>query len=401
MPQKMGAAGRRIIPLRLHSQLAGFPLYNNFGVARAIGGPTLLYISHKIECCIQRSFMSTATPPSPSNRIHVLGVGNLGRLFAHALAKAESPPPITLLLHRASLIKEWEQAGRRIQVTTNDSPDQTGAFDIELATPEGPQDVIDNLIVTTKATKTVQALSTIKHRLTSNSTILLAQNGMGTAEELSEAVFRDSSKRPSYLACVTSHGVYSEGPFRSVHAGQASVAIGRIAQSTAPQYLIDRIVQAPVLSAREVSPPELLLLQLEKLVVNAMINPLTVIFNCRNGELFNRGAIVRIMRLLLQEASKVLRSLPELQDESTTMSRFSEGALERIILDVADKTAKNTSSMLQDVRAGRETEIEYINGYLVERGKLAGVDCKVNEKLVMMVKEGTVITVDEASEYFP
>jgi 2-dehydropantoate 2-reductase len=345
--------------------------------------------------------MSTSTPHSPSGRIHILGVGNLGRLFAHALAKAESTTPITLLLHRASLVQEWEQAGRRIQVTTDGVLDQTGIFDVELASPEGPQDIIDNLIVTTKAIKTVPALAATKHRLTSNSTILLTQNGMGTAEELTEEVFRDASTRPNYLACVTSHGVYSQGPFRSVHAGLASVAIGRVAQSTAPQYLIDKVVEAPVLSAREVTPPELLLLQLQKLVVNAMINPLTVIFNCRNGELFNRDAIMRIMRLLLQEASQVIETLPELQGDPTAASRFSEHTLMSVVLDVAEKTAKNTSSMLQDVRAGRDTEIDYINGYIVKRGRSAGVNCKNNEKLVQMVKEGKVITVEEASEYFP
>jgi len=357
--------------------------------------------SQRIGRSSQYSTMSTATPRSPSGRIHILGLGNLGRLFAHALAKVENAPPITLLLHRASLADEWEKVGRRIEITTDGVPDRTGPFDVELVSPQGSQHIIDNLIVATKTTKTIPAVSAIKHRLTSDSTILFTQNGMGTVEELTKALFEDPSTRPNYLACVTSHGVYSQGPFRSVHAGRASVTIGRVAHSKAPQYLIDKIVQAPVLSAREVTPSELLRLQFEKLVVNAMINPLTAVFNCRNGELFNRTAIVRIMRLLLRETCQVLLSLPELRDDPTTPSRFSTQNLETVVLDVAEKTAMNTSSMLQDVRAGRETEIDYINGYIVKRGREAGIDCRNNEKLVQMVKEGIVITVDEASQYFP
>ena len=345
--------------------------------------------------------MSTTAPHSPSNRIHILGLGNLGRLFAHALAKADSTAPITLLLHRATLVEEWEQAERRIEITTDGIVDRTGIFDVELVSSEGPQTVIDNLIVATKAIKTTAALSAIKHRLTPDSTILLTQNGMGTVDELDKKVFKDPSSRPNYLASVTSHGVYSQGPFRSVHAGLADVTIGRVAQSAARQYLIDKIVQAPVLSAREVTPRELLFLQLQKLVVNAMINPLTVIFSCRNGELFNRVPILRVMHNLLREASAVIQSLPELQNDPTSKQRFSEQNLESIVLDIAEKTAKNTSSMLQDVRAGRSTEIDYINGYIVTRGRQGGVDCTNNERLVRMVKEGKVIAENEAFEYFP
>ena len=345
--------------------------------------------------------MSTTGPHSPSNRIHILGLGNLGRLYAHALAKADSTTPITLLLHRASLVEEWERAERRIEVTTDGIPDRTGTFDVELVSSEGPQAIIDNLIVATKAIKTTVALSAIIDRLTPDSTILLTQNGMGTVDELDEKVFIDPFTRPKYLASVTSHGVYSQGPFRSVHAGLADVSIGRVAQSTAPQYLIDKIVQAPVLSAREVTPRELLFQQLQKLVVNAMINPLTVIFSCRNGELFNRAPIMQVMRKLLREASHAIQSLPELQNDPTSKQRFSEQNLESIVLDVAKKTAKNTSSMLQDVRAGRSTEIDYINGYIVTRGKQGGIDCTNNERLVRMVKEGKVIAEKEALEYFP
>jgi 2-dehydropantoate 2-reductase len=132
-----------------------------------------------------------------------------------------------------------------------------------------------------------------------------------------------------------------------------------------------------------------------------MINPLTAIFNCKNGELFTRGPIIRVMRLLLSEASQVILSLPKLRDDQTTESRFSMESLEEVVLNVAAKTAKNTSSMLQDVRAGKATEIEYINGYIVKRGREMGVDVRFNERLVEMVKEKRVISVDGTEEVFP
>jgi len=106
------------------------------------------------------------------------------------------------------------------------------------------------------------------------------------------------------------------------------------------------------------------------------------------------------MRLLLAEASQVIQLMSELHNDPETASRFSTQKLETIVLDVAEKTAKNTSSMLQDVRAGRATEIDYINGYIVKRGKEQGVDCEINEKLVRLVKEGKVIGAEDIKSEF-
>lgn len=336
---------------------------------------------------------------SGTGRIHVLGLGNLGRLFAHELAIQPSPPPITLLLHRPGLLEEWDEARRKIEITTEGVVSSSSNYDVELVSRQPRQDeIIENLIVATKTLNTVKALSSIKHRLTYNSTVLFTQNGMGTMEEVTNALFPYASSRPHYLASVTSHGVYTLRPFRSVHAGLANVTIGRALfpgqldtnHSSKSKYLIDRIVNSPGLAAKEVDPKELTRLQLEKLVINAMINPLTVIFDCKNGELFDRGSIVHLMRLLLAEASQVIASLPELHDDPETASRFSTQKLQSIVLNVVEKTAKNTSSMLQDRRAGRPTEIDYINGYIVKRGKELGVECKVNEKLIELVKEGAL-----------
>lgn len=345
-----------------------------------------------------------------SDRIHILGVGNIGRLFAHALAKEKNPPPITLLLHRKSLLEEWGEAGQEIQITTDGIPDRSSGYDTELIPSPGqiPQeaDIIKNLIVPTKTIHTLPALTSIKSRLSSESTILFAQNGMGTIEQVTQRLFPDPCSRPHYLACITHHGVYSEGPFQSVHAGRANMTIGTVRgrgdNQEAPRYLLEKILQASLLSATEAAPDELFRLRVVKLVINAMINPLTVIFNRRNGELFNQGPILKVMRALLVEASQVIQSLPELRDDpDATASRFSPQNLELRVLEAADKTAKNTSSMLQDVRAGRETEIDYINGWVLKSGAELGVDCEVNEMVVKMVKGNTIIAADDAEKYFP
>jgi len=92
------------------------------------------------------------------------------------------------------------------------------------------------------------------------------------------------------------------------------------------------------------------------------------------------------MRLLLAEVSLVLQSLPELRNVPNVKTRFDTVRLERMVVSLAKATARNTSSMLQDVRVGRQTEIDYINGYIVRRGEELGIQCVMNYMLLHMIK---------------
>jgi len=83
--------------------------------------------------------------------------------------------------------------------------------------------------------------------------------------------------------------------------------------------------------------------------------------------------------------SLVFRSLPELSHIPDRQDRFSLQRLEERSKAVVQVTSENISSMLADTRSGRTTEIDYINGYIVRKGKEIGIDCKVNEMLVDMV----------------
>ncbi|KAM3078486.1 2-dehydropantoate 2-reductase (Ketopantoate reductase) (KPA reductase) (KPR) [Clarireedia jacksonii] len=334
--------------------------------------------------------------PVLSKRIYVLGIGNLGRLFAHALAMSPSPPPITLLFHRPTLHEEWVRDGRTIEIIHNGVSQKGGVFDAESIECAG---IISHLIVATKAQHTAKAIQSIKHRLHPSSTLLFLQNGMGTVEEVNEKVFQHLPERPNYLIGVTSHGVYSNGPFSSVLAGRATATIASIASSqingTArdstntenDNYLLHQVQQPEILNVKQVSHDQILQLQLEKLVMNAMINPLTVIFDCKNGELFKIEAATQYMEKLLAEASQIICSLPELAGRPEVKKRFATTRLKQIVLDIANVTAGNTSSMRQDVQAGKKTEIDYINGYIVKKGKEFGIKCPINEGLVEQIRE--------------
>jgi 2-dehydropantoate 2-reductase len=145
-----------------------------------------------------------------------------------------------------------------------------------------------------------------------------------------------------------------------------------------------------------------------KLVVNAAINPITAILGVRNGELIGSSPVHRMIVALASESSRVILSyLTSLHSDGASsatatanlarssnaagvskdvQAMFQPSALQAQILNVCSLTAPNASSMLVDVEAGRQTEIDYINGYLVALGQRMNIPTPVNEMLMLMLK---------------
>ena len=229
---------------------------------------------------------------------------------------------------------------------------------------------------------------------------------IGTMDEASAKIFCDPSTRPAYWAGICSAGVYSTSPFTIVHAGKGPLLLGPV--DARPQFhgqdltsssnpMAQRLSQASVLEATTLSSHAIKESQLQKLVVNAVINPLTAIFRCKNGQLLDNPTRLTIMRLLIEEIGPIVRTLLPSAPEM-----FSDQNLLEFVLSVARKTGANTSSMLQDIQAGRRTEIDYINGYVAAQGQALGLPYTRNSAVVSLVKEQQVVRDDEvSSRMFP
>ncbi|KAF2856485.1 6-phosphogluconate dehydrogenase C-terminal domain-like protein [Plenodomus tracheiphilus IPT5] len=308
---------------------------------------------------------------------------------------------------------------------------------------------ISSLIICSKAHQVLQGLSSVKHRLHKDSVVCFLHNGMGVVEEVNREIFPDPTTRPHYMLGVNSHSIKSipSDPFTATHTGFGAMSLGILpherdrnpdapylpsarftATSSKPiqpeppsdinpaypapssakftwtpteRYLLRTLLRTPVLSAAAFSPPDLLQMQLDKLAVDCIINPLTTMLDARNGSLLNNYALTRTLRLLLSEISLVIRSLPELQYIPNVAQRFDPGRLETIIVSVAHKTRDDLSSMLSDVRIGRQTDIEYVNGWIVKRGEELGIRCLMNYMMVQMVKGKRMVVQREIGEDVP
>ena len=342
--------------------------------------------------------------------IYLLGLGAVGKLVAHCLASLPNSPPITLLMRRLVDRRDWIDHGEAIELVKHGITESRQGFRLELnlatemdaSMKENKHHIIYNLIIAVKAPSTTSALLSIVHRLGPESTIVFLHNGMGVLEEVNEKVFPNIASRPHYMFGIVSHGVYSDSKFKVAHAGSGMMSLSIVPRTPFEQrrpgsdveslmapssrYLLRTLTRAPTLCALGLSPSDFMQLQFEKLAINAVINPLTAIFDCKNGELRYNHAIKRVIRLLLAEISLVFRSLPELKGLPNVQVRFSSQKLEYRIGEIVTSTAENRSSMLQDVTNGLRTEIDYINGYVIRRGEELGVRCTVNYTILQMLK---------------
>ena len=332
--------------------------------------------------------------PSPAHSIHVIGLGSIGSFVAHSLRSLPTPPPVTLLAHRPALYQEFASRGWKIglRLTEDGALQEKGGFNGELIGKTASSDPIHNLIVAVKASATVSALEPIKHRLGRHSTICLFQNGMGQIDDLNERIFPDASSRPTYMFGIMRHGVYMRSPTEAILAGaNGAASLGIVdndeqkSRRSQADFLMDILLRAPSLHCERLQWADLLQAQLFKLAANCVLNPLTAILDVRNGCIGDNQDLWSLQERLLKEISAVFQNLPELQSLPIDRDLFSVPSLKSVVSDTINKTAQNSSSMREDMRKGRHTEIEYINGWILRRGKELDIDCETNACLTQLV----------------
>ncbi|KAK4665515.1 2-dehydropantoate 2-reductase (Ketopantoate reductase) (KPA reductase) (KPR) [Podospora pseudopauciseta] len=336
--------------------------------------------------------------------IHILGVGNLGKYVAHALATHYPRLPVTLIFRKKDSYDKFVDGGRKItkwiDEHTQDSKSGFRAEWIGQSRPGSPH--ISNLIVATKGQQTLTPVGFLSPRLDRNSTVLLLQNGMGVKEELDSQIlaFRSPEHRPSYWAGVCSTGVFGRGdpsrpvcPFTFQVAGSGPLNIGPFSESQEieKQHPLRRALEKchPTLRTEFLDYEKIKLARLRKLVMNAVINPLTAVHRCPNGWL---RSLERFKALpdhpvtgitaeyrpssLVAEIGPIVRAVLDLPSGNPKLDEaWSDLALLREALLLADRTGENRSSMLQDVEGGRETEIDYICGWLIKKARELGLKC--------------------------
>ncbi|CAL1695056.1 unnamed protein product [Somion occarium] len=292
---------------------------------------------------------------------------------------------------------------------------------------------ITSLVVTTKAFSVAPSLRALLPRLSASSTIVLLQNGMGLYEELCTEVFPNPHNRPHIVVAVNNHGTWLKEYMHVVHAGIGNMklaimpdGLGRDFEASyrkagnhrtaklnlddiftsseedteggryySLRYTMQAFLGAEGLHASWLPLYDVQLAKLRKLVVNCVINPLTALLGCRNGEIFEHPSGHNLCHQICKEASAAFHAQWRSEQEAAVAagkesdSRFPDilttEALHAEVERIVKMTRMNLSSMLCDVRMARQTELKYLNGYLLGLGQKYNVSMPTNRTLISLM----------------
>ena len=292
-------------------------------------------------------------------RIAVLGAGSIGCLIAAKLVEAghdvlvhaRGEPGAVLALSGLNVSGVWDFQIQPNQWTV--SLDEAGIH-------PSLEKSFDQSIITCKAKDTAK-LAEIAAQIT-DGPVLSLQNGLGNHEILSRYVFENSA------VGVTTNAVKRISPGQIEWVGRGSIAVGG---PTGEQF-IETLSMLDAEYNHDVSS-----IIWNKLLINVAINPLAAICGVMNGELLSEPLLSQAESTML-EAANVARLLGvEVAEDHILIQNLHS---------VLDSTAENECSMLADVKAGRETEIDVLCGQVVARGEKLGVPTPLNSMLLSQIK---------------
>ncbi len=225
-------------------------------------------------------------------------------------------------------------------------------------------------IVLVKSRQTAQAAQTVRYVLAPDGVVLTLQNGLGNLEQLTAVLGPNRA-----ILGTTSAGANIVKPGYVRFAGRGVTHIA--ANDAATQFIQPLVAMLNQKGLETHISNEVDSLVWGKLAINAGINPLTALLRVPNGFLAENPTARAIMEAAAREVEAVAHKL-------NIRLPYPDAA--KRTLEVAQATAQNRSSMLQDVLRGVPTEIEAICGAVVENGRFTQTPTPINQHLLKLVQ---------------
>lgn len=295
-------------------------------------------------------------------QILMVGAGSVGGFFGARLAKTN--PDVSFLLRPKTLA-----AVKRNGLTIRSAD---GTFTVR---PQAAADVRelprpDLIVLAVKAYDLDEVLNQIEPVLTDQTVILTLQNGIDTEDRLLARLQRD---------CVVGGVAYIYSKIAEAgvidHYKKGAVAIGEFMGYESDRLLKIRDVFASANIPCHLS-KDIRRSKWEKMCWNCVFNPITVLIDDHVARALDHPEMTGVIRQIVGEVAAISAAMKV-----------------PLPLDMPERVVKATqeirdihTSMYDDWKAGRRTEIDYLNGFIVQKGRELGIPTPVNEALTAMIK---------------
>lgn len=298
-------------------------------------------------------------------QILMVGAGSVGGFFGARLAK--NNPDVSFLL-RPKTLAAIEQNGLTIR-----SAEGTFTVTPRIAADARELPRPDLIVLGVKAYDLDEVLNQIEPVLTERTVILTLQNGIDTEDRLLARIQRD---------CVVGGVAYIYSKIAEPgvidHYKKGAVAIGEFMGYESPRLLAIRDLFASADIPCHLS-KDIRRSKWEKMCWNCVFNPITVLIDDHVAKALDHPEMTSVIRQIVGEVAAVSAAMKV-----------------PLPLDMSERVVKATqeirdihTSMYDDWKAGRRTEIDYLNGFIVRKGRELGIPTPVNEALTAMIKTVT------------
>ncbi len=304
-------------------------------------------------------------------RIVVFGAGAIGSVLGGFLAKAGHE---VILLGRAWHLDIVHREGLRISGLWGEHRIRQIATATAIEQVKGGQGV-DWIFVCVKAYQTVEVAASLPELLGPDTLVCAFQNGLGNYEALIQRV--DPSR--VVLGRVIFGAEIDPGHVR-VTVCADEVLVGSPGERVSRPRIVSlaATLQAGGIPTRVTT--SILTALWGKVLYNCALNGFSTLLEVPYGKLLERPPIKAVMHAVVEEAYRVAAAHRIGLDPSTPAA-YRELLFARLIPD----TAAHHPSMLQDLRRGRPTEIEALNGAIVRLAQQAGVPAPINALITRLI----------------
>lgn len=295
-------------------------------------------------------------------QILFVGAGSVGGFFGAQLAK--NNPNVSFLL-RPRTLEAVKQNGLTIRSAG-------GSFTVRPPVASDARELPkpDLIVLGVKAYDLDEVMDQVEPILTDKTVLLTLQNGIDTEDRLIARIQRD---------CVVGGVAYIYSKIAEPgvidHYKKGAVAIGELMGYESERLLAIRDLFASAGIPCHLS-KDLRRTKWEKMCWNCVFNPITVLIDDRVAKALDHPEMTGVIRQIVGECTAISAALKV-----------------PLPLDMPERVVKASqeirdihTSMYDDWKAGRRTEIDSLNGFIVEQGRKLGIPTPVNEALTAMIK---------------
>ncbi len=296
-------------------------------------------------------------------KIAIIGPGSMGLLYGAYLSKSNE---VFLFGKNSDNMNKVAQFG----ITVNEKDGSTANYKVFATANPNEIGVVDLAIVFVKAYNSMEALNNCKEIIGNNTILMTLQNGLGNEAALLKFACKDN-----IIVGNTNQGSSRNSCNEIYHSGLGDTFLG-VVSGEASRFENIRANFEKCGFPCEIS-NDVKKVIWNKLMINASSSVLSGILQTPQGYVVNNQNAFEIAKKLIDEMCQVATADGYMFDKTEQLER-----LKNHLLNAPD----GLTSIYSDIKNGRKTEVDMINGAVVSIAKQLGINVPTHENVVNIVK---------------